>query len=169
MSFEPQFDYVFQFGGDTSNWVTLDRIVYADSAYTKLLIGNFRDDASSNIHDNPFAFPQTPEAHAAYTYVDSISVVDITAAYIAGLETQPINVNAYPNPFSSYTNISIDAGPHQPYTLRLYNMQGALLRELNDIKGNNIILQREDLPSGFYYYRLFEKDIPIATGKIMAQ
>ncbi|MBS1584122.1 MAG: hypothetical protein JSS82_01040 [Bacteroidetes bacterium] len=146
LPFSPQIRNNFQIGNDTTNWIVANNIFFADSAYTQILIGNFNDDLHSAVDHLAFNYPNTPESRGAYTYIDEISVTDITAAYIAGLETEPINVNTYPNPFTSYTNISIDAGPHQRYTLRLYNMQGALLRELNDIKGNNVILQREDLP-----------------------
>ena len=169
LPFNPQIDNNFQIGNDTVTWIVPNNIFYADSAYTKILIGNFNDDAHSAIDHNAFQYPLTPEAHAAYTYIDEVSVVDITAAYLAGLETEQQTITAYPNPFTKQTTLSFDNPQQQPHTLTVYNMQGMLVRRVENIVGNEVTLQRDDLPAGYYFYRLSNNEGISASGKLLIQ
>jgi len=169
LPFHPQFVYLQDVGGDTINWFVPNKIIYADSAYTKMLIGNFYDDANSHPTNNPFQYPITPEAHAAYTYIDEISVVDITTAYLAGLEEEQQKVTVYPNPLTEYATFSFSNPQAQPHTLAVYNMQGIQARTIGDITSNEVVFKRDELPAGYYFYRLSNTASAVATGKLLIQ
>ena len=169
LPFTPQFDYNLQIGDDTTNWFVPNSIFYADSAYNKVLIGNFRDDAHSYIDHVYFNYPLTPEAHVAYTYIDEISVVDITASYLAGLEKEQQTVTASPNPFTERTTLSFANPQQQAHTLTLYNMQGIRVRQISNLTGNEVVVKRDNLPAGYYFYRLSNNEGIAATGKLLVQ
>jgi len=165
----PQINFQSVVAEDTIDWYYPNKILYADSAYTKILIGNFKDDAHSNVRTNLFQYPLTPQAHAAYGYIDEISVVDITAAYLAGLEEEQQTVTAYPNPLTEYATFSFSNPQAQPHTLAVYNMQGMQVRTIGDITSNEVVFKRDDLPAGYYFYRLSNTASAVATGKLLIQ
>jgi len=51
---------------------------------------------------------------------------------------------------------------HQALTIEIYNAMGQEVREMNNISGQSITLQRDNLPGGLYFIRLMQE------GKIMA-
>ena len=167
--FTPQIDLHSFIAEDTTNWTIQQAIFYADSAYTKIIIGNFKDDAHSLISQK---YPQffTPDARdAAYGYIDEISVVDITASYLAGLETEQQTVTAYPNPFTEQTTLSFDNPQRHIHTLTVYSMQGIRVKQIENITTNEVSLQRDGLPAGYYFYRLSNNEGVNATGKVLIQ
>src|ERR1051325_5159377 len=68
-----------------------------------------------------------------------------------------VSIIISPNPFSTLTtlqtSISLDNA-----TLILFNSFGEQVKQLENISGNEIILQIENLPSGLYFIQLKEKD-----------
>ena len=60
-------------------------------------------------------------------------------------------IDVFPNPFSKQVNITFNNTEAQPHCLLLYNMMGHKLREINGIKANRIVLDREELNSGIYF------------------
>ena len=72
----------------------------------------------------------------------------------------------YPNPFTNQTVL-------QTYkvltnaTLALYNSLGQQVKQLNNINGQTVTLNRDNLPSGLYYLQLTQDNQTIATDKIV--
>ena len=170
LPFTPQVNYYFGYPdvADTTNWLIRNRIFYADSAYTKILIGNFLDDSNAYIYPSPLLGPHTTY-YGAYNYMDNVSVVDITAAYLAGLEEEQQTVTASPNPFTEYATLSFSNPQAQPHTLAVYNMQGIQVRTIGDITSNEVVFKRDELPAGYYFYRLSNSASAVATGKLLIQ
>jgi hypothetical protein len=76
----------------------------------------------------------------------------------------------YPNPFLTQTTIRIcsevkikDAG------LVIVDVNGRTIRSVTGINSNEIILNRQDMPSGIYFYRITENGKIIADGKLVAR
>ncbi len=67
--------------------------------------------------------------------------------------TQPA-LAIMPNPFREYTFIEVRNPELPPGTLKLYDMQGKLVREQSLGTNGKTILLRLDLPSGLYYLHL---------------
>jgi hypothetical protein len=69
-----------------------------------------------------------------------------------------INVSflVYPNPFSISASIVIrSAKPIDNGILVIYDLPGKEVRRLNNIKSNHVIVNREDLSPGVYFFHLY--------------
>ena len=76
------------------------------------------------------------------------------------------NINVYPNPFSSQTIIKTDK-ILEDATLTVYNSFGQQVKQMKNISGLEIKLNRENLPSGIYFIQLTEDAKIIAIDKII--
>jgi hypothetical protein len=76
------------------------------------------------------------------------------------------NIVFSPNPFATEMTIS-SAISLQNATLKLYNLQGQLIREINSLNGQKITINRENLIDGFYFVQLFENNKLVKSGKMM--
>lgn len=84
----------------------------------------------------------------ARTWCDvSCSVTSLTEV------TNSESISVYPNPAKDAIMIQFDQLLDQPYTLRLYNAQGLLVRTINHVY-NSIVLERNELKSGIYFFNL---------------
>jgi hypothetical protein len=75
-------------------------------------------------------------------------------------------LKVFPNPFSTETTFYADKFLSNA-TLTIYNPQGQVVRQIDDITGRTITLNRDNLSSGFYFLHLTEDNKIIATDKIM--
>jgi hypothetical protein len=76
------------------------------------------------------------------------------------------NILLFPNPFSTQTVLKTDKLLHSA-TLRVYNGFGQIVEQINNISGQTITFNRNNLQSGLYFYHLSEENITIATDKII--
>jgi hypothetical protein len=75
------------------------------------------------------------------------------------------SIRVIPNPFSQSTEIHFANPQGRPFFLRLYDLQGKRQRQYSDLRGERVLISREDLPAGLY---LFELDGPQQfSGKLM--
>ncbi len=63
-------------------------------------------------------------------------------------------IQSFPNPFSQWTQINFDNPKNVPYQLLVTDMSGKIVRTVDNISDNKIILLRENLPQGFYMFEL---------------
>ncbi|MBS1585370.1 MAG: SprB repeat-containing protein, partial [Bacteroidetes bacterium] len=94
----PQIDYGPTYGviTDTLNWTMLTDTFTADSAYSHVIIGNFRDDAHTNYSGQ--------QGNYAYYYLDSIDVVPIS--FIATPSHTDVNCNGGNDGTASVTPVN---------------------------------------------------------------
>jgi len=76
---------------DNVNWITVTDTFVADSAYTGLIIGNFKDDASTTKTVLATGIGQS------YYYIDSVSVEKIANSSVVNTQSG-ISAAIYPNP-----------------------------------------------------------------------
>jgi hypothetical protein len=82
-----------------------------------------------------------------YGYFDLISLEPVTG--INSLE-QNQSLELYPNPFSNQTALSADHIFHNA-TLTMINTFGQTVKQMENINGQRIIIERDNLPSGVYF------------------
>ena len=78
------------------------------------------------------------------------------------------SVRFYPNPFTENAFIDIKGVTAGEYRFELYDTYGRLVFN-RSYSNSDIRLSRNQLPSGFLFYRLLADGRPVATGKILAQ
>jgi hypothetical protein len=71
-----------------------------------------------------------------------------------------------PNPFASQTTLRTDKALANA-TLTLYNALGQQVKQVNNINGQTLTLNRDNLSSGLYYLQLLQDNQTIATDKLV--
>ncbi len=162
----PQIDYS-SYGVITNsiNWTTLKGTFVADSAYSTLIIGGFKtlskmkiiavNDSPSNPHNNSFY------------YIDNIVVEKLSSTGIGSITNNNFNPVLYPNPFTDHASLIFSNQEQQNYTLTISNSQGQVKQSIDNLTSNRIRIERNGLPSGFYYYQLRNANNILANGKLI--
>jgi alpha-tubulin suppressor-like RCC1 family protein len=75
-------------------------------------------------------------------------------------------ISASPNPFTSTTTL-ISCKLFDNATLTVFNSNGQQVKQITNLSGQKIILNRDNLSCGLYYVRLTQKNKAIATGKVL--
>jgi hypothetical protein len=76
-------------------------------------------------------------------------------------------IKVYPNPLTDFTALAFDNSGHESLTLILFDSKGRLVRTIANITANNVIIKRENLPSGLYFFQLRTNSAIRATGKLI--
>ena len=77
-----------------------------------------------------------------------------------------IDNKIYPNPFNSSTTIQFST-PVYKAELNIYNTYGQLIKQIENISGQEIQLSRNNLPSGVYFFKLIENNKIIEADKLI--
>ena len=91
----------------------------------------------------------------------------------SGTEEISLNKNEviiYPNPFNNTTTLIIKGNTSKTdYTLSIYNLLGQEVRSIYTGSNKEIIINREDLSSGMYFYRLIDNTGQSVSGKLFIE
>jgi hypothetical protein len=71
-----------------------------------------------------------------------------------------------PNPFSLQTTLRMDNFFYKA-TLTVYNSSGQEVKQIRDISGQSITLNRDNLPNGLYFIQLMQDNKIVTTGKLV--
>jgi photosystem II stability/assembly factor-like uncharacterized protein len=101
------------------------------------------------------------------------SATSATISVIGTGITAPVNstlVNVYPNPFTTYTVLSLPANTFiENGTIEITDARGAIVTSLKNVNGNQWQISRGILSSGIYFYRLLDaNNLLISSGKLVA-
>ncbi len=80
-----------------------------------------------------------------------------------------ITVSASPNPFNNYSVIQFDYCDMCSYQLVIVNELGKTVRTYNDVSGSSLTVEKNELPTGLYFYNLSKGNGTIAKGKLLIQ
>ena len=80
----------------------------------------------------------------------------------------PAHSTVYPNPFTTETTI-FSAVDLADTTFSLYDQTGKLVRDIKNFSGNKIVLNRQGLCAGLYFYRITKGNHSVSVGKIIAE
>ncbi len=77
-------------------------------------------------------------------------------------------VKVYPNPMNAQTTFNLPVGIGS-LDFSLFNLMGQTIRKIEGIENQTIVLERENMPSGMYVYRIEDKNGRFVSGKIMME
>ena len=98
-----------------------------------------------------------------FGYFDLINLQQVTG--ISEVEQKHF-IKISPMPFSSHTILQTEK-KFQNATLTMYNSVGQQVKEMLNLSGNKITLQRENLQSGLYFIRLTQENKIVATDNLI--
>jgi hypothetical protein len=84
------------------------------------------------------------------------------------LESDLSEAVVFPNPFVNSTTISASTS-FSNATLTVFDMLGNKVKQLQNLSGKTITIERENLPSGIYFYQLTEDNKLVVKGKLLAE
>lgn len=79
------------------------------------------------------------------------------------------DVNAFPNPFNSFTTIKFNNPDHKKHLLTIFDLSGKTTRQINNITTEEIMINRGDLPGGAYFFQLENEVEIIGYGKLLIE
>ena len=79
------------------------------------------------------------------------------------------SLKVYPNPFSDQVVIAFDNPNHEEFDFTIHDISGRVMRQLSNISGTQLVLERQDLQAGVYFAVLRGKDGRFATTKLMVK
>ncbi len=110
-----------------------------------------------------------PVQTATYTHiVDTIELLEILVTDVSGPLAPGVEVNAYPNPFTSSIVFEIKENRFNHLTLTVFDMSGRLVRQ-EKASGDLLQLTRDNLLVGMYTYQLEGDGLLLNTGKIIVR
>lgn len=103
------------------------------------------------------------------TLFQAIIVQGVTQT-ITGIDDIPnqVGYTLYPNPFFDKAVLDFSS-VKEKVVFTLLNTNGQLLRRISNISNGQVIIDREDLANGLYYFMVQTDDRIIATGKLLAE
>ena len=104
--------------------------------------------------------------HVESSYNDSAYWGGIYIGIKENMNTSKFQIT--PNPFSSQTTLHSDK-TFKDATLTVYNFFGQQVKRLKNISGQEIILHRDNLPSGLYFISVTQDNKLIATDKLIIE
>jgi acetyl esterase/lipase len=105
-------------------------------------------------------------------YLDTL--IHFTSAYLyedvkTGINKEIANektISSFPNPFSSSTTLQL-SGNYEHATLTIFNTNGQAVKQIKNISGRTVFLNRDNLPSGIYFMHLMQDNKLSATDKLV--
>ncbi len=73
-------------------------------------------------------------------------------------QSAPEKLHISPNPMKEHVRIAFSNTLNQVYTLKLIDAQGSVVFEQNNIRGNQVMLDKQNLASGLYFVMLQSAD-----------
>lgn len=103
----------------------------------------------------------------AATYGRSMYTLDLNqlATSITSVSKQDQIVSVFPNPVATETTIKVDHNKDHLF-FKLYDTRGILVKEI-ELTTEETKFYRSDLKTGVYFYRIFNKDKLIQSGKMV--
>ena len=152
--------------GATATMSILNPNATVFSSWTYNVSGNFRLVYSGFSKKLP-TIPGIYTFQATYngiTCSHNFEIINLTGVHET--ENKLFKISAYPNPFNSTVTIQWNQDIHNG-ELTFYNEMGIPVRNLKNISGKEIILNRENLTDGFYILRLTSDNHVASIQKLM--
>jgi len=108
------------------------------------------------------------DMNTCYAVGDSGIVLKTTNGGLGISQTDPGQVNIYPNPATNEINIELNTLPGDQHTICIYSVPGQRMKTIT-ASDNIIRIDIADLSEGIYFIMITRKDDIIMTGKIIKQ
>ena len=112
---------------------------------------------------------KTDTSGNVYGAVDTLNIMNSTTTGVEAKISPEQAIILYPNPFTYFTTIYIKNGNLQKASLSIYSVDGKEINRIDNINGNQIIIDRKNLSAGMYFYRLINSGQVISAGKLIAE
>jgi hypothetical protein len=149
-------DYIIYKGTSPDNLYPVDSIPYINTpTWTDYnVIGNYYYCIGVRLQ-TPCA-PARDQGKKAGTgpYSQSMSNIEDNRLKTSIDEKGITEILSYPNPFTYWTQIDFENPTKYPYQLKVTDISGKIVRMVNGIRDNKVILLRDNLPQGFYLFEL---------------
>ncbi len=132
---------------DTNQWILLSWNYVPDSNYTHFYIGNFFDNAHTNIINYGSVSPST-----AYYYLDSINIICNSENCLTGVESADKSSLVYITPNPSSESITISSLLKKEFKYGVIDIIG---REITTgLAKGSIIIETSEWASGIYFFKI---------------
>ena len=75
----------------------------------------------------------------------------------------------YPNPTTHSTTLKFDNHKKEKNTLTLYNIKGQIVRTITNITNDKVIIKKNSLPDGLFFFHLINEKQKTITGKLILE
>lgn len=114
-------------------------------------------------------FDQNPPVITNQTY-HTIGQDFVVFSGIEDILVPQVKVTVYPNPFELYTTVQIESETnYQTITLEVFDAMGRLIVKKQNQNKQQIILERQDMLQGVYFYRLVADGLLLNSGKLLVR
>jgi len=146
---------------DTVNWTLIKGSFVADSNYTKIIIGNFFD----NAHTDTINVYGTPGVSTYLIDDICVSTDSLTCYSTVGINEirNEEELILFPNPFSNKMNITVKR--NEFVEVSLYDVTSRKI--FNQSFTNSVAINTEQLAKGIYLYEVRNKNGVIKQGKVV--
>jgi uncharacterized repeat protein (TIGR01451 family) len=116
----------------------------------------------------------TNTGYIFFDYNPSIVTNQVLNTYVKGLPENVGSVSTkndfilFPNPFSSFATLKLSTSVENA-DLRLYDILGKIVKYMEGLNGKEIIIQRENLKGGIYFFLLMDRSGIVGNGKIIVE
>ncbi|MEZ5038952.1 MAG: T9SS type A sorting domain-containing protein [Saprospiraceae bacterium] len=165
--------YSFALGEDRLMKFTFSDILLPDSTTNEIASHGFVKFSVSQVADNPIGSLITNSAAIFFDFNEP--VITNTVTHLIGINTLSGNrqlaenwlkTQVVPNPFSESTVLQIENAPAAHLDVQIFDHMGKLVRT-EAMKTGQLVLHRNGLPSGMYYYTVSGKSGVVSVGKLI--
>ncbi len=110
-----------------------------------------------------FDYNDVVMTNTALNTINTMTAVSVPNIY----DEQQYEVSVFPNPFVNAINFVVK-GVEDSFHFTLYDITGKTIKQLNN-NTNQLVMERDNLDAGIYYYTITSNNKVIANGKIVAQ
>ena len=104
----------------------------------------------------------------SFTYTDVSSIKYASIQPNASNEIKELEIKVYPNPFSNELTVE-SLTPFKNATIYLENSFGQIVKEIQGINDSKLVIERDHLPQGIYFLKIFEDQKSTKIQKLMIQ
>jgi len=79
------------------------------------------------------------------------------------------NIKIYPNPMKQTALLEFENNKQENYNLILLDSQGRIVKKITDIYTDQIVIEKGNLISGLYFFRLYNSNKVSSTGKLLVE
>ncbi len=92
-----------------------------------------------------------------------------SSSKISSVKNENTVIKIQPNPFNSSTTIEFENRNGKSYTLFLYNSLGKMVKSISNVNSGLLILEKENLSNGLYYFQLNDSKNCLGSGKLIIE
>lgn len=150
---------------DTSGWQLVQGSFMASGGEQYVIIGCFQPDSNmtmTNVSSTGWG--------DIYYYVDDVCLTQglVPCDNPLGISAAENNsaVKVFPDPSDNSTMLKFSNPGKENFTLSVFDARGQLVQTIGNITSGEVEIPRDDLSSGFYFFRL-ESQNSVLTGKLI--